>query len=154
MANAELFMRRIKLIKDDLKVFKDCLQSQKSNLGRVEPINCIRPKTSFSSILIHCLPNKAKYDLSYKLFISLVRRMRRLTFTLETIFRRSVMFCPHEQTNRPCWMIQTHSERTEPAVQLFMTLNHQVCRRGSSINTDRFRISTKVWGHAPPEKCF
>ena len=39
--------------------------------------------------------------------------------------------------------------RTEPAVQLFITLTHYVCRRGSRINTERFLTSRKVWGHTP-----
>ena len=41
---------------------------QTSNLGRVEPINWIRPK----SILINRLPNKAEHTLSYKISISVL----------------------------------------------------------------------------------
>ena len=40
-------------------------------------------------------------------FISLVRRIWRSTFGLETIFRRSIRL---KQTDRTCWTIQTHSD--------------------------------------------
>ena len=47
------------------------LGGQTSNLGRVEPINCLRPKKQFwpAMPVIHFLSNEAKYTLSYKILI-------------------------------------------------------------------------------------
>ena len=61
---------------------------QTSNLGRVEPINWIRPKGNFFY------------------YISLIRHIWSSTFVPETMFRRPIRL---KQTDRTSWTIQTHS---------------------------------------------
>ena len=93
---------------------KDRLLGQTSNLGRVEPINWIRPKRYYNNFP----PNKVKYRLRQEpikfdgLLITIqifswVRRMWRSTFVPETIFRRFIRL---KQTERTRWTIQTHSD--------------------------------------------
>ena len=75
---------------------------QTSSLGRVEPINWIGLKGTFSRTKLTCL----------------VRRTWRSTFVLQAIFRGSIRLIQ--------LLVQTNLHVTEPDVELFMNVTHYV----------------------------